>query len=57
MKHLDKNESERVFTDQEINEVAEWFQSLSFEEILVLKELYESLKNTVQFPMDGAYVH
>lgn len=57
MKPFDKAQTKNVYTDKEINEVAEWFQSLSFEEILLLKQLDESVKQEAIACVEGAYVH
>lgn len=33
---------QRVYTDEEINQVAEWIQGLTFDQLCFLKESYEA---------------
>jgi cytochrome c553 len=45
------------FTDQQINELAEWFQDLRIEQAFFLKESYEAMLKQCARECDHTYVH
>ncbi len=47
----------RVYTDQEINEVADWFAALTIDQLFFLMKSYEAMMDIQARENGSAYVH
>ncbi len=58
MKQKEQVTKPEIYTDQEINEIAEWAQDLTLKQLFFLKESYESMLKIQAYEFGGnGYVH
>lgn len=57
MKQKYAYEKPREYTSQEINEIAEWLNDLTLEQIFFLKKSYEAFVAMETINMESPYVH
>lgn len=50
-------EKAKEFTNDEINEIAEWMNTLTLEQLFFLKSSYEAFVAMQTLPMESSYVH
>lgn len=46
-----------IFTDEEINEIADWLESLTIQQLFFLKESYEALLQSYAHEAGSSHVH
>lgn len=54
---MEKPKEPDVYTDEEINELAEWLEDLTLRQAFFLKESYEQLLQAQAHEVGQAYVH
>lgn len=52
-----KEWEQEIFTDEEINEIAEWFEDLTMAQLSFLKGSYTAMISLQCAELDQAYVH